>query len=39
MDKSHKVSGVDGGVWSYSCPVLNGTPDLQFMMQMPEPLD
>ena len=23
MDKSHKVSGADGGVWSYSCPILN----------------
>ena len=24
MDKSHKVSGADGGVWSYSSSILNG---------------
>ena len=24
MDKSHKVSEADGGVWSYSCPILKG---------------
>ena len=23
MDKSHKVSGADGWVWSYSCLILN----------------
>ena len=23
MDKSHKVLGADGGVWSHSCPILN----------------
>ena len=23
MDTSHKVSGADGGVWSYHCPNLN----------------
>ena len=25
MDKSNKVSGADGGVWSCSCPILNAT--------------
>ena len=23
MDKSHKVSGADGRIWSYSCPIFN----------------
>ena len=23
MDKSHKVSGADGRIWRYSCPILN----------------
>ena len=24
MHKSNKVLGADGGVWSHSCPILNG---------------